>query len=397
MVAADFNWERLAEKQKEIVAKGFSSGNALICGSSEGIFFENYEGTKSADPKDPVTRDTVFHLYSMTKLLTVVSAIQLFEKGLFDFDAPLYKFIPEFKNAAVYEDAKVRPAKRDITLRMLLSMTSGLSYFLSDGSGEAEKLAGRWRLDIANGRPWNTVKFAGEIAKVPLSFEPGTGYLYGLSHDVLGAVIEIISGMTLDKYFEEHITKPLGMKDTCFFQKMPDELKRRLASNTAFSNGRYENIPLPPRPVPIPLFEGTEDPGVFSGGSGLVGTAMDYALLLSEMLKPEKGILKPETLAMMTEPALDGAQRACYNDPCGDPSISGPEHTFGLGVRVQDREAATGSAGEWGWSGALGTWFFVSPKDGIYFVYMHQHSPAMHDAFIAGLRNEFYDILRKGR
>lgn len=397
MSAVKRDWERLAGKQKEIVANGFSSGNALICGGPEGIFFENYEGAKSADSGDPVMKDTVFHLYSMTKIVTVVSALQLYEKGLLDLDAPVYRYIPGFKNLRVCENAKVRPAGRDVTVRMLFSMTSGLSYFLADESGEAEKLAGRWRSDLKNGCSWSTLKFANEIAKVPLSFEPGTKYLYGLSHDVLGAIIEVISGETLDVYFERHVTAPLGMKDTCFYQKLPERLKPRLAANTAFINGRYENIPLPPRPVPIPLFEGTDDPGVFSGGSGLVGTARDYALFLAEMLKPEKGIIKPDTLSMMASPQLGEAQRACYNNPCGDPSISGPEHTFALGVRVQDREAETGSVGEWGWSGALGTWFFVSPKDGIYFVYMHQHSPAMHDAFIAGLRSEFYDILRKGR
>ena len=390
-------WEGLAAKQRQIIEDGFSSGNALICGGPEGVFFENYEGTKTADPCDPVCRDTIFHLYSMTKVFTVTAVMQLVEKGVLGLDDPAEKFIPEFGNVTVWEDGRARPAVNKITVRMLLTMTSGLSYFLEDPSGKAKELADRWRADIQKGRGWNARRAAAEIASVPLSFEPGEKYLYGLSHDVLGAIVETVSGETLDAYFAKHIFEPLGMKDTFFYQRLPEELKPRLAENTAFESGRYVNIALPPRPVPIPLFDGVDDPEDMSGGSGLVGTTHDFALFLAEMLDPAKGILKRGTVENIVAPRLNEAQRRCYNDPNGDPSISGPEHTFALGVRVQDREAAsgTGSVGEWGWSGALGTWFFVSPKDRVWFVYMHQHTPALHDAFIAGLRNKFYEILKR--
>ena len=391
------DWKRLADKQKQIVSDGFASGNALICGDGSGSFFENYEGTKSADPRDTLREDTVFHLYSMTKVFTAVSAMKLYEQGLLDLDAPVKDFLPAFSKVSVFENGKTRPAETEVTVGMLLSMTSGLSYFLSDGSGKAAEMAERWRKDLKEGRHWNTVRFANETASVPLSFEPGTSYLYGLSHDVLGAVIEIISGDGLDRFFEKNIFAPLGMKDTYFYGKIPERLKPKLASDTAFGKKGYENIPLLPRPVPIPAFEGTEDEEMLSGGSGLVGTARDYALFLQEMLAPEKGIISKKTIDFMTRPRLNKAQRARYNDPSGDPSISGPEHTFALGVRVQDKAAHQGSIGEWGWSGALGTWFFVSPNDGVWFVYMHQHSPANHDSFIAGLRDLFYDILRNGR
>ena len=393
----DQRWNALAEKQKSIIENGFSSGNALLCGSREGIFFENYEGNKTASTDDPVREDTLFHLYSMTKVFTVTAAMQLIEKGLIDIDCPVDRYIPGFASMKVCENGAIRPASEKITVRMLLSMTSGLSYFLVDQSGEAEKLAERWRTDLKSGHPWGTVRFANELARVPLSFEPGSRYLYGLSHDVLGAVIETVSGMSLDQYFESRIFRPLGMKETFFYQKVPDSMRGRLAGNTAFTDGKYRNIPLPPRPVPVPMFEGTDDPVMFSGGSGLVGTARDYALFLAEMLDPKAGILKQGTIDQMVSCRLTPGQRFYYNDPGGDPSISGPEHTFALGVRVQDKAAAHGSVGEWGWSGALGTWFFVSPDDGVWFVYMHQHSPAMHDAFIAGLRDVFYDILRERR
>ena len=367
------DWKRLADKQKEIVENGFSSGNALICGDKSGIFYENYEGTKSSDPSDPVCEDTIVHLYSMTKVFTVTAAMQLAEKGLLDTRAPLDRYLPEYGSMSVCEGGNIRPAAKKITVRMLLSMTSGLSYFIADESGKAAELAENWRKTLQSGGSWNTRKFAAELAVVPLSFEPGEKYLYGLSHDVLGALIETVSGEPLDAYFKNHIFDPLGMRDTCFYQKLPAEKRPKLAANTAFADGRFVNIPLPPRPVPIPLFEGTEDASMFSGGSGLVGTARDYALFLSEMSEPSKGILKAGTIAAMTVPQLSEKQRACYNDPDGDPSISGPEHTFALGVRVQDRFFGTGSQGEWGWSGALGTWFFVSPADGVWFVYMHQH------------------------
>ncbi len=411
------DWAKLVENQKKIIESGFSSGNALICGGNDGIFFENYEGFmqgidavtdcsgsgkagntagNSTDPL-PVTRDTIFHLYSMTKVFTVTAALMLAEQGLIDIDAPVSRYIKEYDDVKVRKNGRAEPAVEILTVRSLFTMTSGLSYFLDDPGG-ARKFAERWRKDVAAGNSWDTVRFARELASVPLEFEPGERYRYGLSHDVLGAIIELVSGKTLDAFFTDSIFRPLGMDNTFFRQDLPSYLEPKLAGNTAFINGRYQNIPLPPKPIPVPLFEGIDSSAVFSGGSGLVGTARDYGIFLSEFLRRDNRLLKPETVSFMTSPKLTASQRSFYNAPGSDNSISGPEHTFAFGVRVQDKEAASGSGsvGEWGWSGALGTWFFVSPADNVWFVYMHQHTPANHGAYIEELRNTFYKILKSG-
>ncbi len=397
----DRDWTGLAENQRRIIAGGFSSGNALICGDRNGVFFENYEGTVrgGSGARPPVTKDTLFHLFSMTKVFTVTAALMLLEKGLIGIDDPVSDYIKEFARVKVFTDGKSLPVKEPVRLRHLFTMTSGLSYFLDDESGCGRMMAERWKRDLKNGLHWDTVRFARELASAPLEFEPGKRYIYGLSHDVLGAVIEVVSGKTLDVFFRDNIFRPLGMDRTFFRRRLPSELEPLLADNTAFINGDYENIPLPPQPVPIPAFEGTEDSAMLSGGAGLVGAARDYGIFLNEFLQPDNLLLKPDTVAFMTSPKLDAAQRAFYNAPGSDDSISGPEHTFAFGVRVQDREAPSGygSVGEWGWSGALGTWFFVSPADGVWFVYMHQHTPANHGAFITELRNTFYRILRTGK
>ncbi len=388
-------FERLARKQREVIDNGFAAGNALICGGKSGIIYENYEGIARPGSGTEAGPDTVFHLYSMTKVFTAVSALQLIGREKLDLNARLSEFIPEYSDVRVLERGKMRPVEKQITVRMLLTMTSGLSYFIDDRSGEAARFADKWRELRANGEHIDTRAFAGALAGIPLSFEPGKRFLYGLSHDVLGAVIEQVSGLSLAEYFRANIFEPLGMRSTFFYQDLPEELKPKLADNTALVDGRYEAIPLLPRPVPIPAFEGIDDPAMYSGGSGLVGTARDYGRFLAEMLDPKTGILTHEMLAELTRPQLNPAQRRYYNDPAADKSIFGPEFTFGLGVSVQDKAAKSGSAGEWGWSGALGTWFFVSPEEGVWFVYMHQHSPANHGQYIRGIRDTFYDIIRR--
>lgn len=379
---------RLLEAQKNVIKSGIAAGNALLYGDENGVIFNSCMGVSDAEKLTPVSDKTYFHHYSMTKIFTVVSALILYEKGLLDLDAEVSRYLPEYAESTVFDNGKIRKAERKMTVRHLFTMTSGLTYLTDEFCGKTAEFERRFKKGDLD-----TVGFARELVTVPLAFEPGEQFRYGLSHDVLGAIIEIISKQTLDVFFDENIFKPLGMCDTYFYQKIPAEKEKYLSKNTSFDGEKYVNIPLLSRPVPC--FDNAENNKVLSGGSGLVGTALDYAKFLTALLSGGGGIIKPETLTMMTSPALNSVQRKTYNKKEFDSSSFGDEHTFALGVRVQDREAKSGSLGEYGWSGALGTWFFVSPRDNLWFLYMHQHSPAKHGEYITKIRDEFYNTVRE--
>ena len=372
----------LIQRQQQIIYNGTAAGNALLFGDKNGITFENYLGEADAEKHTPVTENTIFHMYSMTKVMTVVCALSLWENGLLDLEAPVSEYIPEYAELFVCENGKIKRAENVMTVRHLLTMTSGLTYLTECDPYILDNL-------IKRAKPRGTVGFAKDLAMIPLMFEPGQQFKYGLSHDVLGATVEIITGKTLDIVFDEKIFKPLKMTDTYFYQNIPDKKAGKLAKNTAFDCEKYINIPLLDRPVPGVKINGND---IFSGGSGLVCTARDYAAFLTEMSDNGGRLLKPETVKMMTSPALSSKQRKYFNKKEFDKSTFGFEHTFALGVRVQDKisKKRGGVIGEWGWSGALGTWFFVT-EQGDWFLYLHQHTPAKHGEYITSLRKAYYD------
>lgn len=375
----------LIQEQEKIIRSGVAAGSAFLFGDDKGVTFENYAGEADAEAHTPVSEQTVFHMYSMTKVMTVVTALSLWEDGILDLDAPVGEYIPEYKELSVY-DGGVRKAKNVMRVSDLFTMTSGLTYL---NEYDKETTDGFVR-SLGNGKPVGTVGFAKALAALPLMFEPGEQFRYGLSHDVLGAMIEILTGKTLDAVFKEKIFDPLGMADACFYQNADENTAKRLARNTAYENGKYINIPLVPRPVPSLC--GINDRFIFSGGSGVVCTARDYAKFLIDMANGGGRLLKRQTVEMMTSPRLSPKQRSFYNNREFDPSSFGEEHTFALGVRVQDKISAqrSGEVGEWGWSGALGTWFFVNLR-GDWFLYLHHHTPPRHGDYIIGLRKAYYD------
>lgn len=374
------NNEKLIRVQKAIVDGGTASGSSLLYGDGKGILFESLYGSSDPENGTPVTGVTMYHMFSMTKVMTVASALMLVERGELGLGDPVCAYIPEYSDIAVNDGGKIRRAKTLMRVRDLFAMTSGLTYLTEDPDGSVAALCGKYRADIGG-----TTGFARALASVPLAFDPGEGFRYGLSHDVLGALIETVSGATLAEYMKKNIFDPLGMEDTYFYQDLPGRYAAVTAANTAYVNGGYAAIPMPGRPVPV-LGE-TGDRRLYSGGSGAVCTARDYAKFLTAMTCG--ALLGEKMTELMTSPQLTAKQRSFYNRPEYDASSFGPEHTFALGVRVQDR-AGEGSVGEWGWSGALGTWFFVDKRDGLWFLYLHQHTPANHGKYIIPLRNAFY-------
>ena len=206
----------LIRQQTQIIDSGISAGNALLFGDKNGITFENYAGEADAEDHAPVTADTIFHMYSMTKVMTVVCALSLWENGLLDLDAPVSEYIPEYAELSVCDNGNIRRAEKVMTVRHLFTMTSGLTYLTECDPYIPDNF-------IKRTKRCDTVGFAKALASLPLMFEPGRQFKYGLSHDVLGAMIEIITGKTLDIVFEEKIFKPLNVTDSYFYQKIPEE------------------------------------------------------------------------------------------------------------------------------------------------------------------------------
>lgn len=344
-------------------------GAIAIVGTREGIRETAVLGHRGNGT--PMTADTMFQLASMTKAVVSVAAMQLVEQGKLDLDAPIGDLLPDLADARVItgfaDDGSVRtrPAARPITLRHLLTHTSGLGYdFVHADMARARGPAG----------PPQPGTFAS--IKSPLLFDPGDSWAYGVSTDWAGLAVEAASGQRLDAYIADHITGPLGMTDTVF--EMDDDHKSRLAANLA----RLEDGSL----VPFPMNIGGGTSGEFvSGGAGLCGTAHDYMRFVRMLLNGGSldgtQILSPASVAEMARNQI-GSLRAGVMETTM-PALSQrvewfPEMTagWGLGFLINPETSIQGRpAGSIGWAGICNTYFWVDPATGIGCVLLMQLLP----------------------
>ncbi len=308
-----------------------------------------------ADPT-PMSPETIFRIYSMSKPIVSVAVMQMVEEGKIKLEDPLSKFIPEFASPKVLEGkGKTHPAAREITIRDLLSHESGLIYGFFDQQSELGKLymaAGDTRFDFS------ALDLAKAIAALPLESDPGTAWRYSRSTDVLGAVLEVASGKTLDLLLQEKIFTPLGMDDTHFYLEA-DEFPRLAEPPTSLKTAL--STPKVPQPM-------------LSGGGGLNSTTEDYFRFV-EMLRGKgeyRGvrIIKPETLdAMLVDQIGPKVNRTNW--------FYGPLGGFGLGFGLLPIDLADPSKGNvFSWSGYAATNMWVDPKNDITMVFMVQNSDA---------------------
>jgi CubicO group peptidase (beta-lactamase class C family) len=307
------------------------------------------------DPKKgvPMRPDSIFRLYSMTKPIVSVAAMILVEEGKLLLSDPVSLHLPDLKGLRVGVEKEGRleivPAAREATIHDLLRHTSGFTYGVF-GKSLVKDLYKKADVD---GVDHDNAQLVKKLATVPLMYQPGTTWEYGRSTDVLGHVVEKVSGMPLDRFLEARIFKPLGMKDTAFHVP-PDKLSR-LAE--PFDTG-------------TPMLDVTRKPMYLAGGQGLVGTAADYLRFAQMLLNGGEldgtRIVAKKTVDYMTTDHL-GAIRG--------PT---PGYGFGLGftVRLADGESPiAGSAGDYNWAGLGGTYFWVDPKERLVAVWMMQNIP----------------------
>jgi CubicO group peptidase (beta-lactamase class C family) len=302
-------------------------------------------GYADLENKIPMEGKEKFHIYSCSKLFTCVAAMQLWEKGMFSLADDLADYLPAFREMTVKTEAGIEKAKNPIKIHHLFEMTAGLNYDLQTPALQAYY--------AACDRCCPTVELVNEIAKTPLDFEPGTGWQYSLCHDVLAALVEVLSGQKFEIYVKEHIFDPLGMENSDFLHPVEDwggfARQYRYDAQTA----KF-----------LPWWQNTYRPGreYASGGAGCVSTVEDYITFL-EALRVGDVILKKETIAMMATDRLTEQQRQMYTY---DKIVNG----YGLGMRTPRLDPTWT---EFGWGGAAGAYASVDPVNNVTFYYA-QHA-----------------------
>ena len=367
--------DRIGHVMKQhIAAHRIAGGIGLIARRGKIGYYESW-GMMDKEGGKPMRKDAIFRIYSMTKAVTGVAVMMLYEEGKFAINDPVSKYLPEFAGVKVAVDKKdpdtgkriynVVPAEREMTIRDLLRHTSGLNY-----AGPRDEKGEQMYAKLGVTRNDITIEEAVKrMAKAPLVHQPGTVWDYSLSIDVLGRLIEVASGQTLDKFFEERIIKPLGMVDTGFH--VPQEKWDRLTTLYTLNEDKttIKRHPGPPQ-------ESYKKPAVLLlGGAGLVSTTMDYARFVQMLLNGGEldgvRLLSRKTVELMSTDHLGAMPVVSPTLPMG--------YGFGLTFAVNRGVGHTGiigSMGEFNWGGAAGTSFWIDPKEQMIGVFMIQILPS---------------------
>jgi CubicO group peptidase (beta-lactamase class C family) len=364
---------------REMVDKKDYAGAVTLVARHGKVVDEKTVGMMDVAQSRPMKTDTIFRIYSMTKPITTVAAMMLFEENKLGLDDPVSKYIPEMKNLRVYVGPKDEtvPAQREITIRDLMRHTSGFTYG-AFGDSAVDKMYRQSRLLDRNTA---LEDFVAKLAKLPLMYQPGTKFHYSVSVDVLGRVVEVVSGKSLDVFFQERILKPLDMVDTAFY--VPASKADRFATNYGPRNIVIDNPARSPYLTP---------PKFFSGGGGLVSTARDYTRFCQMMLNGgELGgtrILKSETVQMMTHNQLP-PEALPMSMPAGSRTDKGLGFGLGFAVRMSaNPDNPYTIAGEYFWAGAASTAFVICPRNETAIVVLTQYMPftqKLSEAFIGAV------------
>jgi CubicO group peptidase (beta-lactamase class C family) len=389
------NYERLRRIDtlvNDYINKHWLTGAVtIVVKDNQLIQYKGY-GYADIDIKKPMPADAIFRIMSQTKAITSTGILILFEQGKLLLDEPIADFIPEFKNPVVIDKYNAEdttyttvPAKRDITFRDLLTHTSGIDYAdIGTETGNAIYA----KAGIPSGLGYFDASLLDKmkmLAQQPLLFQPGEKWQYGLNTDLLGCLIEVISGMNLEDFLQKNIFEPLGMKDTFF--NLPSSKANRLA--TVYTEDSLHRIIKwshtfrhidPDYP--------TMNKHYFSGGAGLSSTALDYAIFLQMLLNGGiyngNRILSTRTVEMMTSGQLDFLYNGMDN--------------FGLGFEITSAKSAARSPrneGSFSWGGYYGTTYWADPKEHLVCLVMTQHTPNTHGEIATKIESLVYASLKE--
>jgi CubicO group peptidase (beta-lactamase class C family) len=379
-----------------VAKKQIAGGVALVARDGKAVYVAAV-GNRDAETSRPMTPDTIFRIASMTKPVTSVAAMILVDDGKIKLDDPLSKYIPEFAAPKVLVPAKdpkadppyqLVPAKREPTVRDLLTHTSGISYRLFDPPHLGKLYADAGVSDGLAGMPETVEENVKRLARLPLLHQPGERWTYGLNTDVLGRVVEVASAQRLDDFFRRRIFGPLKMDDTHF--ALPEHKRDRLAALYAPGDDKtIRRVGDDPVKLGELIYSATYPIKVgsryTSGGAGLVSTAGDYARFLQMLLNRGEldglRLLKPETVDAMT--------RGQIGDLKGLGGLHGDTFGYGFAVVTEGGKAdRPDGVGSYSWGGLFYTYFWVDPQNKLLGVLMTQVYPNNH----LKLREEFHRL-----
>jgi CubicO group peptidase (beta-lactamase class C family) len=359
------------------VAGGRLAGIEVMIDRRGRTAFHRCQGKRDLARNADATPDTIYRIYSMTKPLTAVAVMMLYEEGRFQLDDPITRFLPEFAGQRVftgggYGAVMTEPAVRDITFRDLLTHTSGLTYgFMQATPVDAMYRAQKLELP---GAAEPLADIVARLAKVPLIAQPGTEWNYSIATDVLGHLVAVVSGQPFDQFLRERVLHPLGMDDTDFFVAS-GKIGRFAANYDRGPDGR-------PRLIDDPeTSRFLNPPAAPSGGGGLVGTARDYMRFCRMLLRrgahgPER-LLGRKTVELMTMNHLDGDMAAMGQPRFAESNYHGIGFGLGFSVTLDPARAQIlGSPGEHAWGGMASTAFWVDPREDMAVVMMTQLTPS---------------------
>ncbi|MAS29013.1 MAG: serine hydrolase [Flavobacteriaceae bacterium] len=375
--------------EETYVSQGKYVGTLTLVARKGEIAYLDALGFMDRENQRPMQIDTIFRIYSMTKAVTSIAVMQLLEQSKFRLDDPVYWYIPSFKDLRVFQAGEYpnfitsRP-KRHMSIRDLLTHMSGLTY----GFMYRTNVDSAYR-KINSQSPKNLDDFIEAVSKMPLEFSPGDKWNYSISTDVLGYLVEQISGLKLDEYFKKYIFEPLGMVDTDF--TCPKEKLDRLAS-------LYEHNPSgEPRFMETPALDVT----YLSGGGGLFSTMSDYyqfaSMLLNQGELNGKRIIGRKTIELMTTNHLpDGKDLTEMSESAfSETPYAGVGFGLGFSVMLDPAKSQTLSdIGEFGWGGMASTVFFINPKEDMLVIFMTQLIPSSTYQVRRELRSLIYSALR---
>ncbi len=374
----DVKLERLDALLQDAVESRQIAGSVALLSRYGRVGHLKAVGWRDAEAQVPMTTDTLFRIASLTKPITCVAVMMLVEEGKIRLIDPVSKFIPDFQGQSVGTPnilswgLQVRPAKREITIRDLLTNTSGLTYRFWDLQPWTTLYRNGGVSDGLNHAPGTSLENVRRLARQPLMFQPGNFWGYGLSTDVLGVVVEVASGQDLETFFRERIFTPLKMNDTFFY--IPEEKKNRLAAlYIPDRHGKARRVGEGLATVGEMEFSASypcERYGrYFSGGAGLVSTASDYARFLQMLLNGGEldgaRLLRSETITQMTSNQI--GYMKTYFPQYGD------SFGYGFGVLTVDgKPLDVASTGSYSWGGLFNTYFWVDPKKDLFGVLLIQ-------------------------
>jgi CubicO group peptidase (beta-lactamase class C family) len=402
------NLAYLQEHIQRYISAGTLAGALTVVYHKGHIALWSPLGLSDRERRKPISDDTIFRIYSMTKPIASVALMQLYERGLVQLDDPVHRFIPSWQQLSVYQSGsyprfETTPCERPMTVRDLLSHQSGLTYGYvpvpapQPGQHRATTPVAAAYRQVGIGRADSTLQDMIDcLTELPLEFSPGTAWNYSISTDVVGYLVEVISGQRFDRYLQEWILEPLGMRDTAFW--VPAAKANRMATCYA-SAASGDGVRVFDDAISSQFLR---EPTFLSGGGGLVSTAGDYLrfcrMLLGNGELEGARIIGRKTLELMTQNHLTGNRSiatATFDEP--DPKYAGTGFGLGFAVGLNTADAQiSGTLGQYYWSGAAGTFFWVDPIEELALIFMTQYlawSPGPRPNLARELRAIIYGAL----